>query len=701
MKIDIPDDDSAEFSNLKDETRSEVREMLRAIGRLMDVKKGICAAIKAEARDLGISVKTMHRKFDEWRNGCERTLNGTKRRFQAGDWRMLINFAKQHPVAQTLPAAFVEKIWKPLVEENQRKTKPAWRMLVRGFHRRRFIVDREVFDVCPGYENCPQGWPPANGKGIPHGWSYSNLLNYQPTDAEKCAMREGLGVAIARHVPKILHTRFGLYVGSHYSFDDVLRDMKALLIARNQEVRVQEIGCMDFFSADRFAVHRRPQYKDGDRTDNVKEREMRFLLAAVLRNNGYSPRGTEMIVERGTATIREPLEEFLYRHSDKKITVRRAGITGREQALKGYFGRGGGNPMHKALHEAHHNLLQNEAGHLPAPTGHDRNPPEWLFGIEAVTEDVCKSIGKLLADPDPLKRERAGLIFAPMCEYWQLIELLQTIDDLIAWRTDHRIEGWHKCGHVCVEYRRDLNSNQWLSNREFLALPSNEQQLIVAAATADPRYRNPRQLAPREVLIRGSADLIRFPDHVIALMFADDSLGEDLRETKTLTSDGQFDIANQLAGPERMRFAGAVLTPQGEMLRLVEHERYGVVLNPWDSAQLWIYDKDGGFLGTSPRVKRLSLMDDHTRALGEREHTVKTLLEPLRARHPNAAKEFAQMQVHNEKIADADLVTPREKLQREREKLRTKPATEFLTDGKTTGEGESPKTEIRKATDFL
>src|SRR5205085_1627901 len=106
MNIEIPKQDAAEWSNLKDETRAEVRGYLRAIGRLLDINKGLGAAIKAEAADLGVPPKTLYRKFDDWRNGCKRHLNGVDRKFRAGDWRMLVNYSKEQPVAQSLPTPF-------------------------------------------------------------------------------------------------------------------------------------------------------------------------------------------------------------------------------------------------------------------------------------------------------------------------------------------------------------------------------------------------------------------------------------------------------------------------------------------------------------------------------------------------------------------------------------------------------------------
>lgn len=652
MTLSIPNNDAAEFSGLKDEVRADIQRKMRAIGPLLDVKKGgIGKAIAAAAAQLGLSTQQTRRYYDAYRqSGSDRFSR---------DWRAFKNKAKSPDTCEKLPEEFVAFVLM-LCEKNQRKCAPAFRQIKRFVQKRSLTVDGITYTVPPGYE----AWPEINGTGLPHGWGERNLyrlLESQEKKAQLTAMRQGLGSAIALHIPKILTTRFGLWVGSHISFDDVLRDVELLSIGKNQIVRPQELGAMDFFSADRFLVQRRPQYKDGDRMDNVKECEMRCLVASWLRNIGYSIRGSILLVELGTATIRAALEEFLYEHSDGLITLRRAGITGKEQALKGYFGRGGGNPHHKGLQESHHNLLHNESGNLPAPTGHDRNPPEWLFGLQAVTQGVCKDLAKL-------SPERAELLASPHLEYWQGLDLLKYIDHLIAYRTDHRIEGWEKCGHTAVEYRLDPEVDEWLSLNQFLALPKSQQSLVAAAASADARYRRPRKLAPREVFRKGASELIRFPDHVIALMFADDRLGLDMRQKKSLTPEGEFEISDQLAGPDRMYFHGDVVTPQGEIVslrQLDERGAFGVVLNPWDAAQLWVYDKNGGFLGTAARKERLSRLEEHshemTRALGRREHQIATMVTPLRDRHANAAIELRAINRNNDRVRNGEAVTREEK----------------------------------------
>jgi hypothetical protein len=203
-------------------------------------------------------------------------------------------------------------------------------------------------------------------------------------------------------------------------------------------------------------------------------------------------------VELGTAAIRSQLAEFLHKHSSGLVTVREPGITGREQAITGYWGRGGGNPRHKSRHESHHNLLQNEAGDVPAQVGHDRKPPEWLHGDRSGDAGRLPRAGDVAAGQGRAAHDTDVRVLAAcsICSPGSMIG-----------SPGAPITGWKagkKCGHTTVEFREDLTSDRWLSPHEFLALPESTQQLITTAALVDPRYRRPRKLAPREVYIKGS-----------------------------------------------------------------------------------------------------------------------------------------------------------------------------------------------------
>jgi hypothetical protein len=620
MILTVPHHDVPEFSALPLDVKMEIKAWLRELAVVARASNKRQAFARA-AHVLHASWQTVRRKYHAMRT--------------SGDWRCLINRAKVRGEGERVPDPIVEE-YARRAEGNQRKSRPAHRDLMREWRRGEL-------------SHLP--WPELDDRGLPRGCSYDNLMRRLRARGgrsfELTAMRDGLGAALGEFGPKVLTTRVGLWVGSHYIPDDVKRDIKVLML-RGQEACIQELGVMDLFSGDRFAVHRRPQFERADGTkDSLKEREMRFLFAHIFRNIGYSPRGTEIPAEKGTAAVRRALAKFFHDHSGGKITVREPGIIGRVQAIAGYFGRGGGNPRHKARLEAHHNLLHNEAAHLPAPTGHDRNPPEWLHGLQAITGDVIKELGR-----DP---KRAQLMIAPMLEYWQACSLLREIDDLIAWRTDHELEGWIECGHTLVEWRRDVLGNEWLSPEQFLALDAGQQQMLVTAASLMPALRRARKLAPREVFGAGMKELVTLPDAVIALMFCDRELGDDLRRPKSLNADGDIEIQDGEIAPDTMTFEGTLAAPDGGSYRLAERTKYGVVVSPFEAGEktvLWVYGPRGEFLGTAARRMRSNPHDTAgiERQLGRRAHEIKTLLTPLQERHAGAAAEIEAIAEHNSQV---------------------------------------------------
>jgi len=639
---DVPTEDMAEFGGLKEPTRVDVRRKLRMMRELMALNgRGIGEAIARIARANGMGAGTLRTHYDNYRHTTD--AGGDP------DWRVLVDRKIEGKSAGRpgVPEWLVQH-WKGLCEKHHRKIEPAHRELVRQWQ--------------AGYipEGAPAGaeWPTYDpDTQLPKGCSLGNLRQkYRPSDFELDAMRAGLGSALGKFGPKVLTTRVGLWVGSHYMVDDVKRDMEFLLLGHGgQRVIPLELGVLDVFSGDRFAVQRRPQYRRPDGTlDKIKEREMRFLAASVLRNIGYSPRGTEFVAELGTAALREKLMAFLGAHSGGKITRREPGNLGREQAIGGYWGRGGGNPRHKPHLESHHNLLHNEADGLLVPVGHDRNPPEWLYGHQCVTDEVIEWMRKL-------PPEQAAQLRAFHLEWWQGCAMLARIDERIAWRTDHALEGWIDCGHTLVEYCADLINDRWIGPEEFAALAPIAQQRLVAAGRAHPDFIRARKLAPREVFSRGMGDLVKLPDAVIAMLFCDRELGDDLRspKPKQLTADGLLSLEDFTVAPEAMLFERTIEAAQGGSLRLEERRDYTIALNPFDTERLWVYDARGAYLGTAPRRVKPSRIDQPAilRALGAYEHEKALLTAPLAERHADTTRLIEDIQAHNERVVEGAPVT--------------------------------------------
>lgn len=648
--FDIPPQDRAEFAVETEACRKEVFRLLRVMKRLLANDGKIGAKIAHEAQLLGWAEVTLRKYYDRFRH--------------SGDWRTLIDRRRfPDPLQRGCVPNEIIELFRKLVGENQRKDAPAYRELMRRY--------RAGVEVAPGVA-WPEYDPETDG---PRGCSLRNLRR-KLRAFEKVAMREGLGAALSKHGPKVLTTRVDLWVGSHLMIDDLLRDFEVLLLPAGKRARIQELGILDLFSGDRFMVHRRPQFEREDGVkDSLKEKEMRYLVAAWARGVGYSPRGTEILSEGGTAVVRKELAQWLHQYSDSAISVRYPGQLGDEQAIAGYFGRGGGNPRHKPHLESVHNLLHNEAANLPAATGHDRNPPEWLHGLQAMTTQVVKWICEL-----PL--EKALLLRPAMAEYWQGLDLLAEIDWRIATRTDHELEGWVKLNHVRVEYCQDAINDVWIGPEQFAQLPQRSQEMLMQAAAAYPAFQRVRKLCPREVFVKGAQELVRMPDHVIALMFIDRDLGDDLRQKRRLNADGMFEIQHQLADPEPMFFSREVVRPDGGVLRLEERHDYQAVLNPFDSEALWIYGPGGDVIGTAPRVQRASRIAAGSmhQALGRRSHEISALLTPLRERHADAAQLVAELQEHNGAIRRGEDVSDEAKQLARRQAKRAGSLTDFISD---------------------
>ena len=88
--------------------------------------------------------------------------------------------------------------------------------------------------------------------------------------------------------------------------------------------------------------------------------------------------------------------------------------------------------------------IRDSISHLPGATGHDRTPPETLHGLVRAEEQLIKAMDKLPAD-------KAGQLKHYMLTMDELSRELTKIVSDINTRTDHRLEGWERCGFMVEE----------------------------------------------------------------------------------------------------------------------------------------------------------------------------------------------------------------------------------------------------------
>ena len=634
LATSIPKSDAAEFAALPSACKAEIFRWMRGMERL-NAGERIGVALVQLGAAMGLSAKRTRALYDAFRH--------------TGDWRVFINRAKYQPVAKKLPAAFEEHCIK-LREQNQRdKGAAAHRALIRAW---------QACQPIPGYER-PADWPdyrpfpPATVTGLPAGWSLTNFQRIKSSKIERTAIQQGLGYAIAKHAPKVYTTRKNLWVGSHYMFDDVKHDLFTYVLNANQVARVWEFGCLDVFSASRFAWGSRPSVERADgKYDGLKGEDMRLLVASVFYNTGYSPHGTVCMTEHGTAAMPDDLVRLLSDFSGGLITMSGSGMTGKEQALSGMWcGRGGGNPRHKSPLEAFHNLMHNETAALLGQTGLsvDRRP-EHLHGLLDYADDICKAMLQL-------PPQQAAKLMLPMLEYHS--EFLPIRDDLyrlINGRIDHDLEGWVEAGNLIAEYRANPDSEAWVPQHDFLKLPPAARMALSLAAQQDRRCRRARYLSPAEVYSVGARNLIRIPPYVCAQILGD----RYAAERKVI--NGYIEFEDKLISPIELRYESLVTLPDGGERNLTDRETYKTIVNPFDPEQLFVHNAKGGYIGLARRDHRVDRADEHAIhvAQGRVGHRIASQLAGVRERHADTVERITVMQEHNRRVIAGLPTTPEE-----------------------------------------
>lgn len=572
-----------------------------------------CSAYEVLARRWGVSVSTVRRKHEDYR---------------AQGIAGLVDARRSPGSRAGITEEFVT-YWKTLTERNQRSSKAAYRV---------FLADWSAGREIPGIDGDQDRTRP------PEGCSYENLMRMLDKWGLLVA-RRGLATAMVLRGPQTLSTREGGWVMRHLMIDDQWHDN--FVVDRGDIVRVLEMGALDYFSAKRVAwgTKTRTLREDG-KWDHLKESATRMLLAHVLHNIGYSPRGTEIVAEHGTAAVPEYVKRILhdYQLSDL-ITVRESGIVGKEQALAHQAGVGKGNFRFKASLESQHNLIRNELAALPGQTGlSPERRPEQTHGVLQEAEIVLK-VARQLARSHP---ERLEWLMLPLLEYRSQFEpLLAQVYRVINDRTEHELEGWERCGHMQIQYRLSPTAEQWLGPGEFLALPEASRQMLQQVVVEDSRYFRLQRMSPAAVFARADRELLRIPDYLVA-----EILGRDLAREQAC-DEFCFEFEDVAVAPEAVRYRSLIVDAQGRE-QVLRPDKYMVFVNPFCPSALFVHDAKGVYLGKAERVVRASRGDyDATVEQWRRNaHQLKVVTDPYRARHTQEVREASIRAKRNALVAD-------------------------------------------------
>jgi len=653
----IPAADTAYFASLPDQVRADVRRKLTALKSIAVAPK-IMPACKAQAALMhgarGFSAATLRSQYYTYA--------------KTGDWRLLIDHARagkdfiDRGASQDLPGEFIE-YWRGLCERNQRKSRAARRELLHIWRTHHDTAGRAVKSI-PGYNLSTRpsalatsSWPAADpSTGIPAGWSEANLYRFAPTKFELTAARIGRAAA-AGFRPQVLSTRVGLRVGQYLVFDDQEYDVKVNFPGNSKAMRPLGLNALDLFSACLFAYSFKPTIwnAEAEAKQKLKEVDMLWFAVHVLTSFGYrdDDGGTTLVVEHGTAAIREDFEQRIFDATHGKVRVDRSGIGG-APSFDGLFeGASRGNFRFKAALESIFNLVRNEMAMLPGNVGKDRlHSPEELHGRDRYNNSLIRAG---LALPP----ERSKLLRLPFLDWQQFTGLCLDLYSRINSRVDHDLEGWERAGLVASEWRLPLSStcnlqpatcNQdaftpWMDQQKFLALPAPEQAIMRQLIEAQPSLTRARKLAPVEVFQRGQPELQRVPSFLLPVLLGPE-FGIERR-----AKNGIFEFEDRAISPDPIRFLARLSS--GELV--ADGEKFLTYLNPFSPTELIVCNTQGGYLGTCLPWASPCRSDTEAihRQMGQAKHIEAQLLAPVARRGAEVAREKLEMHRHNASILAA------------------------------------------------
>ena len=211
-------------------------------------------AIRDAAALCGISPVTMRRWYDIWRNNGDNPLSLVDRRYRKIQARSRVTLSK-----------FLA-YWHGLCTRCQRNggIPTARQLLLKTWTERR--------DTIPGYEDWP-GWP-----RVPSGWSLRNLQRLAPQSLETVALKQGIRAA-APQLAQVLATREGLWLGSHFLFDDVWLDL--MVLSGRDKGQPLQLGVLEYLTGKRVAWGQKIRRRDEEtgKMIHLNQRDMRSILA--------------------------------------------------------------------------------------------------------------------------------------------------------------------------------------------------------------------------------------------------------------------------------------------------------------------------------------------------------------------------------------------------------------------------------------
>lgn len=498
-----------------------------------------------------------------------------------------------------LPLAFVEELWKILVEENQRVLSAAYRSLFLDW----LVPGR----VIPGYNTDWRGIWSAQHKGqnppadcpyrpydyTPEGWSETNLRRSAPNLFERAAARIGRSAA-SEFLPKLPTTRVGLRFGQCVVIDDVYHDTRLTFAGNSSPQIAVELGALELLSGDYFSWGMKPVRENDDGTrEHLKEAFTRYLMADFLCRVGVCAQGCMVAGEHGTAKLPKELIAVIERWLPGLVRFEAGGLR-HAPIAKGLFeGRPGGNFRFKAALESHHNLKKNELAQLPGQKGADpEHAPEDLATKTSYHRALVKACVALAETrPDLIEQVRS-----PFPSYWRYAEAVLLLYERIAHRIHHRLEGFDECGFTVEEYE-PAEGHGYIPIAKLLAGKSDEaREAMLTLMKLSPERYNRRVMSPREAFAFCQAQqaTVKLPEAAVPEL-----LGRELGDVVKVEASDVLLIQDRYLPNKQYPVAAVVQTKRGTEL-LDRGTKWLVHLSPFNQRWAYVSTEQEAYVGRAP-----------------------------------------------------------------------------------------------------
>lgn len=578
---------------------------------------------------------------------------------RSGNWHDLVERRKCPSLWETkvaeaigLPLAFTEFV-KARCEKDSRTDRGGIQEVYQIW-RTHLDSEGKYYDAIPGYLTWPDAEYPND---LPKGWSERNLRRWcAPDEFDETASRIGMHAA-AQFRPSVPSTRYGLRLGERVEFDDHEYNLKVLFAGQTKAMRPRGFTAADTLSG--FLV---PSFKptlwdvDEEKKKALNERDFLWFVVHWLTCIGYrnDDKGTEFVVEHGTAAIRKDFEKRIAIATNDKVRVARGGRFG-TPAHGGLFEHaepkhGRGNFHFKAIVESAFNLIDNKFARLPAQTGKDRNHfPDDTVGRERYLKQVLAQMEKLPAD-------RAVEMALPVLTWSQFanraVDLYREINE----NTDHNLEGWEKLGFETIDWRLGENM-PWMPQADLLAMPPEERVIANGLLRRNDHLTNPRKLSRAEVWQAHKHELTRLPMSCFAML-----VGIEHGKDVVVNNRSEIEIKDREISREPLTFLAADFRTHQQF---APGEQFLGFVNPFDPRWMQITKANGEHVAICPAWEPACKTDEEgvQANQGKQKQWLANRQARRDRRHESDALARQDLIQHNDDVAQGKAVTAEQKHQ--------------------------------------